>query len=167
MMKVGPSSFVFTILRIFFLVLLVASVALFILGIILVFDKFRKINQWKDDNESSTTEEQKQIIRDLKISTSLSCAIVLIGLINLAFGIFGIISLRVGSFLLSTFLATICVILSIPQLYFNADPDISIGWLIVHVFEIMTLIMMIRELRSHESNQIRKRVEEAQSSDEL
>jgi magnesium-transporting ATPase (P-type) len=166
-MKVGPSSSVFKILRLFFLLLLLASIVLFILGIVLVLSRFRQVNEWKNDSDESTTEEQKQIIRALKVSTALSCVIVVLGMVNLIFGIFGIITLRTGSFLLFVLIATVCVILSITQLCFIDEPDISIGWLLLHIFEVMALIMMIRELRSYESDQIRKRVEEADSPDDL
>lgn len=171
----GPSSTAFKILRLIFLVLLVISIAVFILGIVLVLSKFRQLNQWKDDTkwtdgsreeQQSQTKEQTAIVYALRLSSALSASIVLVGLLNLIFGFYGIITLRMGSLLLFGLFSTICLILSIAQLYYDDEPNVSIAWLVLEIFEIIVLVMIIRELRTDEGKEIRRRVEERQSPEE-
>lgn len=157
-MKAGPASFVFKILRLLFLCLLILSLVLFILGIVFSLGKFRKISQWKDDSWLSSTDEQRKIQDNLKVSTYLSAATVGIGFLNLIIGFYAIITLRMGALLLFTLFAFICTILTSTQLYYDDGPEVTIGWLIVDFLQIISLIVMIREIRIYEGDQIRKRV---------
>jgi len=146
-MAKGPTATSFKILRILFIGLLLVSVAVYIYGIVDISTNFRQLSQWKDDDWRSRTYETEDQITARTISTALEASVIAFGLLNLIFGLYGAISLRIGSVLIFTILAIICTVLSITQLCYDREPDISISWFVVQVLEIIIAIMMIRKLK--------------------
>lgn len=162
-MPKGPTSFAFKAMRLILLAFLIATTALFVLGVIFgVMQKFRQVDEWRYDSWGSSTWWQRDQIERLRVAASVAASIVALSVLQLVVGFLGFFTLRMPALVLFAMISIIIVILAIVQLIYEDSRNVSIGWLIVTTFEVIISIAMIRELRAYDAEQVRRRVTAAE-----
>lgn len=156
----GPKTSAFKILRLLFFLVLCITVVLLIWALIQTANVFKNVSEWDWDSYGSKTYEQEIIVRDLRVVAVVAACIMVFGIGNLIFGFLGVFTLWIGALLLFAILDAVTLILCAVAIGFESRPDLSIGWLALNVARLLLAILMIREVKIHNDEIIRRRVME-------
>lgn len=156
----GPKTAPFKALRLVFFLLLCVTVALIIWFLIQTISSFKHAAEWNWDTEQSQTYEQRGIVRDLRLVSVIAAIAVAFGFTNIIFGFVGVVTLSLFPLVIFAILDSLTLILSGIVIAYEDDPNLSIGWLVLNVVRLLIVVMIIREVKIHSDEIIKRRVME-------
>lgn len=161
----GPKTVSFKILRYLFFFVLCVTVVVGIGSIILTIRQFKKAGEWDWDTLQSQTYETREDVKDLRIVAVIAAIVLTFGFTNIVFGFLGAITLWLGPLLIFGILDSLTLILSGVVIAHEETPNISIGWLSLNVARLLIAILLIREVKLHNDEVVRRRVMEKEVSE--
>lgn len=161
----GPKTRAFKVLRALFFLVLCVTVVILIWALIQTINSFKKAGEWDWDTYESQTYEQRIIVRDLRVVAIIAAIVMVFAFTNLIFGFLGVFTLWMGALLLFAILDSVTLILCAVVIGFEDRPDLTIGWLCLNVGRLLLAILVIREVKLHNDEIIRRRVMEKEVSE--
>ena len=161
----GPKTASFKILRLLFFFVLCVTVVLVIWALIQTMASFKKAAEWDWDTYQSQTYETRGIVKDLRVVAVVAAIALSFGAINIIFGFLGAITLWMGPLVIFAILDALTLILAAVVIAFEDRPALSIGWLCLNAVRLLIAILVIREVKLHNDEIVRRRVMEKEVSE--
>jgi hypothetical protein len=161
----GPKTPAFKVIRLLFFLVLFITVALVIWAAMQTIYSFKRVGEWASDTPQSQTYEQVHIVNDLRVVAVVAAITLAFGFTNIVFGFLGAITLWIGPLIIFALLDAIILILIAVVIAFEDKPDLSIGWLCLNIVRLLLAILVIREVKIHNDEIVRRRVMEKEVSE--